>query len=130
MKLFAKLGVDFEIVDHNIKRRFQLDIEQQKLKQIARQQLFMSLNENEFIDSFSLDEYHSYDEIYSYMKSLQNRNSSTLGVGLRSIGKTYEGRNIYVLTIGKEALMKKKILTFECNVHAREWVKERERTFF
>ena len=124
LQQFEKLGIAFEIAHQNITRRFEEDIEEQKHKLIARQRLFMSLNENEFIDSFSLDEYHSYDEIYEYLKNIQNRSNSTVGIKVISIGKTHEGRDIWALTIGKEALVAKKILALECNVHAREWVKK------
>ena len=123
LQRFEKLGVAFEITDHNITQRFEEDILQQQLKQAARQKLFLSLKEEEFLDSFSLDEYHSYDEIYDYLKNVQNQSNSILGFRVISIGKTYENRDIWALTIGKESLSRKKMFVLECNVHAREWVK-------
>lgn len=124
LQQFEKLGVAFEVADHNITRRFEEDILQQQIKQATRQQLFLSLDDQNLLDSFSLDEYHSYDEIYAYLKSVQNRSSSILGIRVISIGTTYENRNIWALSIGREALVQKKIFVLECNVHAREWVRE------
>ena len=56
---------------------------------------------NNYIDDdtapdMSWNEYHSYDEISSYLKDL---NSTYDFVNVSSIGKSYEGRDIYVIEI-------------------------------
>lgn len=79
-------------------------------RQIQRSKLFLSISENKFSEIFDLDQYHSYDEIVEYMKSIEKKNSSTLVISLKSIGKTYEERDIYVLAISKQSLVKKKVI--------------------
>lgn len=116
LKEFSKLGVSFEVANNNITKLFEQSIEEQRKKRILREIMLITIGKDRFIESFDLDEYHSYDEIEEYLKNIAGKSSSTLGAKLISIGKSFENRNIYAMTISKEALVKKKILLLECKI--------------
>ncbi|KAI9536137.1 hypothetical protein NQZ68_036659 [Dissostichus eleginoides] len=69
---------------------------------------------------YDYEVYHSLDEIQSWMFEM-NRTHSDL-VGMFSVGKSYEGRPLYVLQIGKRSRQQKKAVWIDCGVHAREWI--------
>jgi len=122
LKEFQALGVHFEVANDNITKLFERSIEHEKKQEILRKKFFFTLSNEKLVDNFNLDEYHSYDEVVEYLKSVQKKSSSTIGVRFSTIGQTYENRDIHALTISKEALKEKKIFLLECGVHAREWV--------
>ncbi|GAA6085573.1 carboxypeptidase A6 isoform X1, partial [Tachysurus ichikawai] len=43
-------------------------------------------------------------------------------VDLFSIGRSYEGRPLYVLQLGNRVRTSKKAVWMDCGVHAREWI--------
>ncbi|CDQ76375.1 unnamed protein product [Oncorhynchus mykiss] len=43
-------------------------------------------------------------------------------VDMFSIGRSYEGRPLYVLQLGKRTRSYKKAVWIDCGVHAREWI--------
>uniref|UniRef100_A0A3P9I3M4 Carboxypeptidase A6 n=1 Tax=Oryzias latipes TaxID=8090 RepID=A0A3P9I3M4_ORYLA len=67
---------------------------------------------------YDYEVYHSLEEIQSWMFEM-NRTQPDL-VALFSIGKSYEGRPLYVLQLGKGN--QKKVVWIDCGVHAREWI--------
>ncbi|KAK5850284.1 hypothetical protein PBY51_014546 [Eleginops maclovinus] len=69
---------------------------------------------------YDYEVYHSLDEIQSWMFEM-NRTHSDL-VDMFSVGKSYEGRPLYVLQIGKRSRQQKKAVWIDCGVHAREWI--------
>jgi predicted deacylase len=74
------------------------------------------------LSSFSLtpdNRYHYYDEIKQDFQELANTYSDM--AEFSTIGKTYEGRDIFALKITKGNGVKPKVL-FQGGIHAREWL--------
>ncbi|KAM8966445.1 carboxypeptidase A6 [Pelodytes ibericus] len=71
------------------------------------------------LSRYNYEEYHSLDEIVSWMHYM-NKTHSHL-ISMFSVGKSYEGRPLYVLKLGKMA-PKKKAIWIDCGIHAREWI--------
>nr|CAH0112267.1 unnamed protein product [Daphnia galeata] len=68
--------------------------------------------------AFDFENYHTYEEIVSYLESLASDNSI---VSISSIGTTYENRSLTMATISTGSDPEKQVIVFECAVHAREW---------
>ncbi|CAH2285351.1 carboxypeptidase A6 [Pelobates cultripes] len=73
------------------------------------------------LSRYNYEEYHSLDEIERWMHHM-NKTYPHL-VSMFSIGKSYEGRPLYVLKLGKKASrFRKKAIWIDCGIHAREWI--------
>ncbi|KAJ6664016.1 hypothetical protein lerEdw1_008970 [Lerista edwardsae] len=59
-------------------------------------------------------------EIQSWMHHL-NKTHADL-VHMFSVGKSYEGRPLFVLKLGKRSRVYKKAVWIDCGIHAREWI--------
>nr|XP_023650216.1 carboxypeptidase A6 isoform X1 [Paramormyrops kingsleyae] len=64
--------------------------------------------------------YHPLEEIQNWMFEM-NRTHPHL-VHMFSIGRSFEGRPLYVLQLGKRAQPRKKAVWIDCGAHAREWI--------
>ncbi|XP_061777831.1 carboxypeptidase A6-like isoform X1 [Nerophis ophidion] len=64
--------------------------------------------------------YHSLEEIQTWMFDMNTTYPDLLQ--MFSIGKSYEGRPLYVLQLGKRSRPQKKAVWIDCGVHAREWI--------
>ncbi|OQV18167.1 Carboxypeptidase B [Hypsibius exemplaris] len=74
--------------------------------------------------------YHRYSTMVSWMDSLRSRYPDLVNEKVM-IGKTYEGRNMYLLKVGKpraDGKMKPGIY-MDANIHAREWIAGATLTF-
>ncbi|XP_078397357.1 carboxypeptidase A6 [Cetorhinus maximus] len=69
---------------------------------------------------YSYEVYHSLEEIQSWMHQMNQSHSHLLH--LFSIGKSYEGRPLFVLQLGKRSHSFKKAVWIDCGIHAREWI--------
>ncbi|KAI7792779.1 carboxypeptidase A6 [Triplophysa rosa] len=69
---------------------------------------------------YDYEVYHPLEEIQSWMFEM-NRTHPHL-VDMFSIGRSYEGRPLYVLKLGKRTRPYKKAVWIDCGVHAREWI--------
>ncbi|VDK82261.1 unnamed protein product [Litomosoides sigmodontis] len=69
---------------------------------------------------FNLAEYHSYDEISSYLDHLYTAYPDRTKV--RTIGLTHERRPIKLIKIGKPRTFAKPGIWIDGGIHAREWV--------
>nr|XP_055038967.1 carboxypeptidase A6 [Misgurnus anguillicaudatus] len=69
---------------------------------------------------YDYEVYHTLEEIQSWMFEM-NRTHPNL-VDMFSIGRSYEGRPLYVLQLGKRTRPYKKSVWIDCGVHAREWI--------
>ncbi|XP_055038967.2 carboxypeptidase A6 [Misgurnus anguillicaudatus] len=69
---------------------------------------------------YDYEVYHTLEEIQSWMFEM-NRTHPHL-VDMFSIGRSYEGRPLYVLQLGKRTRPYKKSVWIDCGVHAREWI--------
>ena len=84
---------------------FQVDGVQQKLERMFDGPKFARTT---YFDFFA---YHDYLEIEDWLTSIDSPLAR-----LDSVGKTYENRNIYVVTIGDDSQTK---ITVDCGIHAR-----------
>jgi len=64
-------------------------------------------------DAFSFEEYHDYDEIKSYVKSLSGDD-----VEYKVYGSSVEGRELFAVEIGSGD----SVIAIDCGIHAREWI--------
>ncbi|XP_010215087.1 PREDICTED: carboxypeptidase A6 [Tinamus guttatus] len=69
---------------------------------------------------YNYEVYHSLDEIQNWMYHL-NETYSDL-IHMFSVGKSYEGRPLFVLKLGKRSQPYKKAVWIDCGIHAREWI--------
>ncbi|XP_031572403.1 carboxypeptidase B-like [Actinia tenebrosa] len=65
--------------------------------------------------------FHSYQQIESEMRRLSQLHNNTIA-RVSSIGKTYEGRHIYLIQISANQTKNKPILFLNCGIHSREWI--------
>jgi murein tripeptide amidase MpaA len=70
---------------------------------------------------FTLDEYHTYDDIQAWLKSLAQKYSDICEYIV--IGRSYEGREMGAIKIsGKNGSNGKKAFWMDAGIHAREWI--------
>ncbi|XP_062898078.1 carboxypeptidase A6 [Mobula hypostoma] len=69
---------------------------------------------------YNYEVYHTLEEIQNWMLQMYQTYSQLLY--LFSIGKSYEGRPLYVLQLGKKSHPFKKAVWIDCGIHAREWI--------
>ncbi|KAK2859443.1 hypothetical protein Q5P01_004063 [Channa striata] len=89
-------------------------------KEIEKQTGYRSSRKRRSESQYDYEVYHSLDEIQSWMYEM-NRTHPNL-VDVFSIGKSYEGRPLCVLQLGKRSRPHKKAVWIDCGVHAREWI--------
>lgn len=73
------------------------------------------------------DSYHPWEEVHQYIDDLALEFPNLASVS--TIGKTYEGRPMKVITISTDRSAKKPTLWFDGGMHAREWVSVSTVTF-
>ncbi|XP_036411186.1 carboxypeptidase A6 [Megalops cyprinoides] len=69
---------------------------------------------------YDYEVYHSLEEIQSWMFEMNRTHPHLLD--MFSIGRSFEGRPLYVLQLGKRTRSYKKAVWIDCGVHAREWI--------
>ncbi|XP_008937442.1 PREDICTED: carboxypeptidase A6-like, partial [Merops nubicus] len=72
------------------------------------------------LSGYNYEAYHSLEEILSWMHHL-NKTHPDL-VHMFSVGKSYEGRPLFVLKLGESSRPYKKAVWMDCGIHAREWI--------
>ncbi|XP_072897659.1 carboxypeptidase B-like [Hemitrygon akajei] len=70
--------------------------------------------------NYSYENYHSWEQIEDWTAKIA-KDSPKL-ISRLEIGKSYEGRSIYLLQVGKRKDMAKPAIFLECGIHAREWI--------
>ncbi|XP_077365413.1 carboxypeptidase A6 isoform X2 [Festucalex cinctus] len=90
----------------------QQEIEQQTRRRTSRKRRSDS--------QYDYEVYHSLEEIQRWMFEMNATHADLLD--MFSIGKSYEGRPLYVLQLGKRSRPQKKAIWIDCGVHAREWI--------
>ncbi|XP_029005237.1 carboxypeptidase B [Betta splendens] len=68
----------------------------------------------------SYTKYNTWDTIQSWIETISSSNADM--VSQEVIGKTYEGRPMTVLKIGKKSSSTKPAIFMDCGFHAREWI--------
>lgn len=76
--------------------------------------------------TFGWTEYHTLEEIESWLKSLADQYDE---VELIKAGSTYEGRNITGVHVSYSKNNTNKAVFFETNIHAREWISSAVSTY-
>lgn len=89
-------------------------------KEIEKQTGSRSSRRRRSASQYDYEVYHSLEEIQSWMFEM-NRTNPEL-VDMFVVGKSYEGRPLYVLQLGKRSRPQKKAVWIDCGVHAREWI--------
>ncbi|XP_053106839.1 carboxypeptidase A6 isoform X1 [Hemicordylus capensis] len=89
-------------------------------KAVEEQSGLTSSRNRRSLPEYSYEIYHSLEEIQSWMHHL-NKTHSDL-VHMLSVGKSYEGRPLLVLKLGKRSRAYKKAVWIDCGIHAREWI--------
>uniref|UniRef100_UPI00398EBA0B carboxypeptidase B-like n=1 Tax=Pristiophorus japonicus TaxID=55135 RepID=UPI00398EBA0B len=70
--------------------------------------------------SYDYERYHNWDQIESWTANVANENPSL--ISRIEIGRSYEGRGIYLLRVGKRTGCVKPAIFMDCGIHAREWI--------
>ncbi|XP_077365822.1 carboxypeptidase B [Festucalex cinctus] len=68
----------------------------------------------------SYTKYNSWDKVQSWIASISSSNPSL--ISQQVIGKTYEGRTMTLLKLGKKSSVNKPAIFMDCGIHAREWI--------
>ncbi|XP_069477252.1 carboxypeptidase A6 isoform X2 [Ambystoma mexicanum] len=89
-------------------------------KEIEKQSNITPSRNRRSLSGYSYDVYHSLEEIQGWMHHM-NKTHPDL-ISMFSIGKSYEGRPLYVLKLGKKTRTTKKAVWIDCGIHAREWI--------
>ncbi|XP_035175381.1 carboxypeptidase A6 [Oxyura jamaicensis] len=89
-------------------------------KAVENQAGLKSYRKRRSLPGYNYEVYHSLEEIQDWMHYL-NKTHSDL-VHMFSVGKSYEGRPLFVLKLGKRARPYKKAVWIDCGIHAREWI--------
>ncbi|XP_077204836.1 mast cell carboxypeptidase A-like [Paroedura picta] len=95
--------LQYEILFHNLQEEIE--------KQFARGSHFRKRH--------SYLKYNDWDTIVAWTERITRNNPKM--VSRIQIGRTYEGRPMYLLKVGKET-GRKKVIFMECGIHAREWI--------
>ncbi|XP_028924061.1 carboxypeptidase A6 isoform X1 [Ornithorhynchus anatinus] len=72
------------------------------------------------LGDYSYEVYHSLEEIQNWMHHLNKTHSGL--IHMFSIGKSYEGRSLFILKLGKRSRHHKRAVWIDCGIHAREWI--------
>ncbi|XP_078266014.1 carboxypeptidase B-like [Rhinoraja longicauda] len=106
--------------------KFQSELEKIALKHEVLTEELQILIENQFDQKSTRDihynyaTYHTWDEIESWTARIAEENPNL--VSRMEIGKTYEGRSIYLLWVGNRTGVEKPAIFMDCGIHAREWI--------
>ncbi|XP_024594797.1 carboxypeptidase A6-like [Neophocaena asiaeorientalis asiaeorientalis] len=72
------------------------------------------------VPGYNYEVYHSLEEIQNWMHHLNKTHSGL--IHMFSIGKSYEGRSLFVLKLGRRSRAYKRAVWIDCGIHAREWI--------
>ena len=70
----------------------------------------------------TFDRYYKFDEINKYLDSLEKEFQSNPQVKVKTVGQSYEGRDIKTVTITNGDGRKKNSIFIDAGIHAREWI--------
>ncbi|XP_042566248.1 carboxypeptidase A6 [Clupea harengus] len=89
-------------------------------KEMEKQTGYRSSRRRRSVLQYDYEVYHSLEEIQSWMFEMNRTHSHLLD--MFSVGRSYEGRPLYVLQLGKRGRPYRKAVWIDCGVHAREWI--------
>ncbi|XP_075413847.1 carboxypeptidase A1 isoform X2 [Tenrec ecaudatus] len=111
---------------HGIEHRAMIKDVQALLDQ-EQEEMFAFQARASSTDSFNYATYHTLEEIYNFMDMLVAENPNL--VSKHEIGKTYEGRPIYVLKFSTGG-DKRPAFWIDTGIHSREWVTQASGVWF
>ncbi|KAI3638712.1 hypothetical protein MIR68_003210 [Amoeboaphelidium protococcarum] len=114
MPALDQQGISYGVMNHNIQK----DVD----AELARMAIFQMMPASVQTDNW-FSEFHRYEEIKAWYKNLAERNSEFIRF-IPSIGKTYEGRDLFAIEINTPngVAAEKKQIYFQSQIHAREWI--------
>ncbi|MEE6463807.1 hypothetical protein FKM82_006061 [Ascaphus truei] len=89
-------------------------------KALEEQSAFRPGRNRRSFSRYDYEVYHPLEEIQSWMHHM-NKTHADL-ISMFSVGKSYEGRPLFVLKLGKKTKAPKKAVWIDCGIHAREWI--------
>ncbi|KAM4693489.1 carboxypeptidase B-like [Discoglossus pictus] len=102
--LLEQNAIEYEVLVHNLQESVEAQLDN-KRTQKNKKHMYRKYNEWEEIVAWTDKMATKYPEVVSRLV----------------IGTTYEGRDMYVLQIGKPSA-KTKAIFMDCGIHAREWI--------
>ncbi|KAL6050664.1 hypothetical protein STEG23_014064, partial [Scotinomys teguina] len=72
------------------------------------------------LSEYNYEVYHPLEDIQSWMHHLNQTQPGLVQVF--SIGRSYEGRPLFILQLGRKSRAYKRAVWIDCGIHAREWI--------
>ncbi|XP_037934056.1 carboxypeptidase B [Teleopsis dalmanni] len=108
--LLNKFGIQYIVIDENFGESVQAERMQNALMR--------SLSSGQRI---SFNSFQRFDDINAYLDQLAKSYPSRVSV--KTVGKSYEGRNMKTITITNgDGVQNKKVIFVDAGIHAREWI--------
>eukprot|EP00794_Sanderia_malayensis_P006296 gene6296-7018_t len=119
-----KPGRHVDIWVYGQSKRFFVTLKEKKIAYTLRLQNLTTSNQLVNVSMKNIEHYdsmyHSLTEINSELKRLSMAYSELMS--LITLGKSYEGREIYAIKIKEESTRKKPLMFINCGIHGREWL--------
>ncbi|XP_065360403.1 carboxypeptidase B1 [Calliphora vicina] len=113
LNALAEHNLSYSIVNDNVGRSVEQEFQLNKLRR--------SLSPFTGKGRLSTERYYSHGEINNYIEDLEQRFPSR--VSLKTVGKSFEGRNIKTITISNgDGRAGKNVIFIDGGFHAREWI--------
>ncbi|XP_061410396.1 carboxypeptidase A6-like [Lethenteron reissneri] len=90
------------------------------VQKVIDAQLKTSTRDKRNARGYNYNVYHPLEEIVTWMSDVAEQNPALVSRIL--IGKSYEGRPLYILQVGKKKGGTKPSMWLDCGMHAREWI--------
>ncbi|XP_060776712.1 carboxypeptidase B [Neoarius graeffei] len=75
---------------------------------------------NKQTKAYNYMKYNTWADIEAWVSSITSGNPALISQSM--LGKTYEGRTMHLLKIGKNTGFTKPAIFMDCGIHAREWI--------
>ncbi|VDM95238.1 unnamed protein product [Thelazia callipaeda] len=128
-------SIDYNIIIDDVHQFYAIALSYlQQIDELTPRQAILFGNQRRFQDESSskldlvMGEYHSYDAIVWWLKSLEERFPEIVEV--ISIGITAEGRNIFGAKLGTKNVNKTGVIWIDAGIHAREWASVHTALYF
>ncbi|MCL4139214.1 UNVERIFIED_CONTAM: hypothetical protein GTU68_019200 [Idotea baltica] len=110
MEYFSGLGLEVKIQEINLEEHINETRKKRQSSQCT----------SSICDILPADEYLTYGQIEAYLSSISENNPDR--VTKTSIGTTFEGQNIWMITIKNGSAPTERSMFIEGGIHAREWI--------
>ncbi|XP_002710502.1 carboxypeptidase A6 [Oryctolagus cuniculus] len=89
-------------------------------KALEKESILRTQRNRRSLSDYNYEVYHSLEEIQDWMHHLNKTYSGF--IHLFSIGRSYEGRSLFILKLGRRSRAYKRAVWIDCGIHAREWI--------